>query len=62
MRLNEAEQVVEAFSQFGIPLIHVDAEERFLAKLAGQDDPETKRKIIGDRVHPRLRGGGGEAR
>ncbi len=47
MRLNEAEQVVEAFGQFGIPLVHVDAEERFLAKLAGQDDPETKRKIIG---------------
>src|SRR5829696_3170832 len=47
MRLNEAEQVVEAFEQFGIPLVHVDAEERFLAKLAGVDDPETKRKIIG---------------
>ena len=47
MRMNEAEQVVEAFEQFGIPLVHVEAEERFLAKLAGQDDPETKRKIIG---------------
>ncbi|MET0557434.1 MAG: glutamine-hydrolyzing GMP synthase [Solirubrobacterales bacterium] len=47
MRMNEAEQVVEAFSQFGIPLVHVDAEERFLDKLAGVDDPETKRKIIG---------------
>ncbi|HKI66995.1 MAG TPA: glutamine-hydrolyzing GMP synthase [Solirubrobacterales bacterium] len=47
MRLNEAEQVVEAFSQFGIPLVHVDAEERFLAKLAGVDEPERKRKIIG---------------
>jgi GMP synthase (glutamine-hydrolysing) len=47
MRLNEAQQVVEAFSQFGIPLVHVEAEERFLAKLAGEDDPETKRKIIG---------------
>src|SRR5204863_2135607 len=47
MRMNEAEQVVEAFGQFGIPLIHVDAEERFLAKLAGKDDPEEKRKIIG---------------
>src|SRR5919197_2740770 len=31
MRMNEAEQVVEAFGQFGIPLVHVDAEERFLA-------------------------------
>ena len=48
MRLNEAEQVVEAFGQFGIPLVHVEAEERFLAKLAGQEDPETKRKIIGE--------------
>jgi GMP synthase (glutamine-hydrolysing) len=48
MRMNEAEQVVEAFEQFGIPLIHVEAEERFLAKLAGHDDPETKRKIIGE--------------
>src|SRR5215218_6388788 len=47
MRLNEAQQVVEAFSQFGITLVHVEAEDRFLAKLAGQDDPETKRKIIG---------------
>ncbi|MFN8159517.1 MAG: glutamine-hydrolyzing GMP synthase [Solirubrobacterales bacterium] len=48
MRLNEAEQVVEAFSGFGIPLVHVDAEDRFLARLAGVDDPETKRKIIGE--------------
>ena len=47
MRLNEAEQVVETFSQFDIPLVHVDAEERFLAKLAGVEDPEAKRKIIG---------------
>ncbi|MDQ2701080.1 MAG: glutamine-hydrolyzing GMP synthase, partial [Actinomycetota bacterium] len=48
MRANEAEQVVESFQQFGIPLVHVDAEERFLSKLAGQTDPETKRKIIGE--------------
>jgi len=48
MRLNEAEQVVEAFGQFGIPLVHVDAEQRFLAKLAGTDEPERKRKIIGE--------------
>ena len=47
MRMNEAEQVVEAFGEFGIPLVHVDAEERFLAKLAGEEDPERKRKIIG---------------
>ena len=48
MRLNEAEQVVEAFGQFGIPLVHVEAEERFLARLAGEDEPERKRKIIGE--------------
>jgi GMP synthase (glutamine-hydrolysing) len=48
MRLNEAEQVVEAFERFGIPLIQVDAEERFLARLAGVEDPEQKRKIIGE--------------
>jgi GMP synthase (glutamine-hydrolysing) len=49
MRLNEASQVVEAFrEQLGVRLVHVDAEERFLARLAGVDDPETKRKIIGE--------------
>jgi GMP synthase (glutamine-hydrolysing) len=48
MRLNEAEQVVEAFSGFGIPLVHVDAEQRFLERLAGVTDPEEKRKIIGE--------------
>ena len=48
MRLNEAEQVVEAFRQYGIPLVHVEAEERFLARLAGIDEPERKRKIIGE--------------
>ncbi len=48
MRQNEAEQVVEAFSEFGIPLVHVEAEERFLSRLAGVDDPEQKRKIIGE--------------
>jgi GMP synthase (glutamine-hydrolysing) len=47
MRLNEAEQVVAAFEQFGIPLVHVEAEQRFLDKLAGVDEPERKRKIIG---------------
>jgi GMP synthase (glutamine-hydrolysing) len=48
MRLNEAEQVVSAFGEFGIPLVHVEAEERFLARLAGVDEPERKRKIIGE--------------
>lgn len=48
MRANEAEQVVEAFSEFGIPLVHVDAEDRFLERLAGEVEPEAKRKIIGE--------------
>ncbi len=49
LRKGEAEQVVTNFREgLGIKLIHVDAEERFLARLAGQDDPETKRKIIGE--------------
>src|SRR3982751_1681173 len=48
MRKNEGEQVISAFrDRFGIPLIAVDAEERFLAKLRGVTDPEAKRKAIG---------------
>jgi GMP synthase (glutamine-hydrolysing) len=49
MRKDEAEQVVTAFrEQHGIQLVHVDAADRFLDRLAGVDDPETKRKIIGE--------------
>ena len=50
MRKNEAEQVVETFrDSFGVPLVHVDAEERFLdAARRRSTDPETKRKIIGE--------------
>ena len=49
LRKGEAEQVVANFREgLGIKLIHVDAEERFLAKLAGVADPETKRKVIGE--------------
>ena len=48
MRKNEGEQVVNAFrDQFEVPLVAVDAEERFLDRLAGVTDPEAKRKIIG---------------
>ena len=48
MRKNEGEQVVAAFrDHFHVPLIAVDAEERYLAKLKGVTDPEQKRKIIG---------------
>src|SRR3954463_4141146 len=49
MRSNEAEQVVETFGgHFHVPLVHVRAEERFLTRLAGVTDPETKRKIVGE--------------
>jgi GMP synthase (glutamine-hydrolysing) len=49
LRKGEAEQVVANFREgLGIKLVHVDARERFLARLAGVDDPETKRKIIGE--------------
>jgi GMP synthase (glutamine-hydrolysing) len=49
LRKNEAEQVVETFgSHFQVPLVHVDARERFLARLAGVDDPEEKRIRIGE--------------
>jgi GMP synthase (glutamine-hydrolysing) len=48
MRMNEAEQVVTLFrDHYNIPLVHVNAEERFLGGLAGQTDPEKKRKFIG---------------
>jgi GMP synthase (glutamine-hydrolysing) len=48
MRKNEGEQVISAFrDRFRIPLVAVDAEERFLDRLRGVSDPETKRKIIG---------------
>jgi GMP synthase (glutamine-hydrolysing) len=48
MRKNEGEQVVKTFrDEFKIPLVHVDAEQRFLEKLRGVTDPETKRKTIG---------------
>src|SRR5215210_7741636 len=48
MRKNEGEQVISAFrDQFGIPLVAVDAESRFLERLAGVIDPEAKRKAIG---------------
>ena len=49
LRKSEADQVVEAFEEhFRIPLVHVDAADRFLDRLAGVSDPETKRHIIGE--------------
>jgi len=48
LRLNEASEVVETFkNHLGLQLVHVDASERFMHRLAGERDPEVKRKIIG---------------
>jgi GMP synthase (glutamine-hydrolysing) len=48
MRKNEGAQVIEAFrDHFRVPLVAVDASERFLARLQGVTDPEEKRKRIG---------------
>lgn len=48
LRLNEAEQVRETFEKnMGMKLVMVDASEKFLSDLAGETDPEKKRKIIG---------------
>ncbi|MFM2476265.1 glutamine-hydrolyzing GMP synthase [Celerinatantimonas sp. MCCC 1A17872] len=48
LRLNEADQVMEMFGdKFGLNIIKVDAEDRFLSALTGIDDPEHKRKTIG---------------
>ena len=49
LRLNEAEEVVRVFrDQFHVDLVHVEAEGRYLTKLAGVTDPEEKRRIIGE--------------
>jgi GMP synthase (glutamine-hydrolysing) len=48
LRLNEAAQVMETFGKhMGLKIIHVNATEDFMAALAGVNDPEMKRKIIG---------------
>ena len=49
MRKGESEQVIEVFGkELDANLIYIDATDRFLDKLAGVDDPEKKRKIIGN--------------
>ncbi len=48
MRKNEGDEVEAAFSKWNINFIRVDAEERFLSKLAGVSEPEAKRHIIGE--------------
>src|SRR5690554_1119047 len=48
LRLNEGEQVMDMFGDhFGLNIIKVNAEDRFLSALAGTSEPEAKRKIIG---------------
>ena len=48
MRKDEGEQVIAAFRErFKVPLVAVDAEARFLERLAGVTEPEAKRKVIG---------------
>ncbi|HKV68541.1 MAG TPA: glutamine-hydrolyzing GMP synthase [Gaiellales bacterium] len=49
LRKDEAAQVVETFEgHFQVPLVHVEAQERFLARLEGVSDPEEKRKAVGE--------------
>jgi len=48
MRLNEGDEVEDAFRKWDINFVRVNAEERFLGKLAGFTEPEQKRKIIGE--------------
>lgn len=48
MRKNEADEVESAFEDKGLNFVRVNAEDRFLSRLAGIVDPEQKRKIIGE--------------
>ena len=48
MRLNEGDEVEQAFAKWDINFVRVNAENQFLIKLAGENEPERKRKIIGE--------------
>ena len=48
LRKNEAEEVMETYKDLGLNVKKVDASKEFLDLLAGVEDPETKRKIIGN--------------
>jgi GMP synthase (glutamine-hydrolysing) len=49
LRADEATQVVETFrGHFNVPLVHVEAQERFLERLEGVADPEEKRRRVGE--------------
>jgi len=69
LRLHEGDQVMQIFAKnLGVNVVRVDAEERFLAALKGESDPERKRKIIGklfievfeEKAHKIAVGGAGE--
>ena len=48
LRLNEAQQVMQTFAEnLGVKVVHVDAADDFMRRLAGVSDPEAKRKVIG---------------
>ncbi len=48
MRKNEGDEIEQVFGNGDINFVRVNAEERFLSKLAGVEEPERKRKIIGE--------------
>jgi len=48
MRLNEGDEIEEAFKDWDINFVRVNAEDRFLARLEGVSEPEAKRKAIGE--------------
>ncbi len=48
MRKDEGDEVEKAFADWDINFVRVNAKDRFLSRLALVDDPETKRKIIGE--------------
>ncbi len=49
LRLNEGDQVMSMFAEhMGVKVIRVNAQDRFMAALGGENDPEKKRKIIGN--------------
>src|SRR5205085_1930748 len=49
LRKDEAAQVIETFrGHFQVPLVHVDAQQRFLGRVAGVTDPEEKRRRVGE--------------
>ncbi len=48
LRKNEGDEVMQAMGALGVRVIRVNAQQRFLGRLAGVSDPERKRKIIGE--------------